>query len=335
MKENLSVLIIPTWNKRQLVIECVEILQSFHLPVDVIIVDNGSQDGTLSAINSLNLPNLRCIRNDTNLGFAEGVNVGIKAALEKSYANMILLNNDTIVQPGWFEALLSASATFPIVGSTLLDKQGLRIDTIGEQFSSWGLFFSVGRGFPAASFARPDSVFAVCGGAMLIKREVFESIGLFDKDFFAYFEDIDFCYRARHAGFEIAVSPTALVHHAQGATASQFRGFPAKQTMQNLPLVHLKNTPRWLLWRILPRLTFAYLLFLGAAIRRGQGRPALSGLLSFLRLAPSKFAQRNQTLRASRLQRERLKSLIVWDLPPTSTALRKVRYYLTLGRSAK
>jgi GT2 family glycosyltransferase len=328
-----TAIIIPTWNKSELLVKCLKSLEAVKSANKIYVVDNGSTDDTVVKVNKLEDDRIQLVKNSTNLGFAGGVNAGIFCALEDGHDAVVLLNNDAIAQPDWLDELIKLSKKgYGIVGSVILDETGNKIDTVGDYMTSWGLMQVLGRDQSVGEVKINPEPFAVCGGAMLIKREVVEKIGYFDEDLFAYYEDVDFCYRARHAGFKVGLAEKAVVHHAQGSTSKGMKGFTTYQTMKNLEMVQVKNAPFWLLVRTLPRLELATALFFSRAVTRGDFVPALKGVLKLSSLLPKKmFVERRAILKNSKLTRPELEKLIVWDLPQNAGPLRGVRRVLSLG----
>jgi hypothetical protein len=206
----------------------------------IIVVDNGSKDGSLDIIQHACTARgllerdggpVRLIASANNGGFASGNNLGIRSINAKQY---LLLNSDTLVRPGAIATLIGFMDRHPdigISGPRLEWPDGrLQISTfrartaLGEfvRESEWGL---ATRLLPQHVTAMPpDSVGVqpewLSGAALLIRREVFDKIGLLDEEFFMYFEDMEFCTRARRADFGLAYVPTARVVHLRGGTAT-------------------------------------------------------------------------------------------------------------------
>jgi hypothetical protein len=149
-----------------------------------------------------------------------------------------------------------------------------------------------------------------------------KQIGLFDEDFFAYYEDVDLSFRAQLAGWKVQYEPKAIAYHQIGATSSKIKGFTTYQTTKNLPLLLWKNAPASIFWRILPRFLIAYCSFLASAAWRFQTWPALRGYYKMLLLLPKKTWERWH------IQHHRtVKPAYIWDmitpgLPPNAQKLR-------------
>jgi len=192
---------------------------SLARPREILIVDNHSEDGSASFLqHSLN--NVRVIESRHNVGFAGGCNIGIRAALQGGAPFVLLVNSDVVLAPDAVGSLLRAieqRTDIGVAGPVLLSREE------PDHVSSAGISFSLrtgrmrhraaGRRFSALGSADVRGVEAVSGCVMLIRREVFEKIGLLDEAYFFSFEDIDFCLRARDAGFETVCVQDARAYH--------------------------------------------------------------------------------------------------------------------------
>jgi GT2 family glycosyltransferase len=276
--------VIPNWNGREVIGECLEALRAQTLEgLEVIVVDNGSSDGSVEFIREHH-PEAVALPLPVNLGFAGGVNVGINASNGQFIA---LLNNDTIAAADWAEELLAAMEHADIAAALLLERDNPeRSDSRGEFLSKWGLPYRYGHGKSIAGLqldAYPP-IFAASGGASIYKREVFERIGVFDPQYFAYLEDVDIGFRARLAGYRIVLAPRAQVLHHGGATAASLGDFQLYQFIKNSHLLLWKNVPLTLLIKMLPRVAVIQGLLFGAAVRR---RAALTALKAYAVVAAS------------------------------------------------
>jgi GT2 family glycosyltransferase len=198
--------VVLSWNGRKDTLACLRSLEGEG--VDVIVVDNASTDGTAEAVTGVEL-----IRNDENLGYAGGMNVGIRAALERGADAVLLLNNDVEVEPGAVAALAAAAggagAVCPVV---VFADDPDRVWYAGADFDP-------GRGYQGRHRTTVDGgeTERICGAAVLIPRETIERIGAFDEALFAYVEDADWSLRARATGLPLRVVPDARVRHKVSA----------------------------------------------------------------------------------------------------------------------
>ena len=238
----LLAIIIRTDRPAELTLDCLGTVaeQVQELGGRVVVVDNDSQDGSLETIRrgctarGFLEPHggpVRLIASANNGGFARGNNRGIRSINAKNY---LLLNSDTLVRPGSISTLFSfmdRHTDIGIAGPRLEWPDGrLQISTfrartaLGEfaRESELGLVTRLLSNHVTAM--HPDSVRAspewVSGAALFIRREVFDKIGLLDEEFFMYFEDMEFCMRARRSGFGLAYVPMARVVHLRGGTAT-------------------------------------------------------------------------------------------------------------------
>ncbi len=217
--------VVLTWNGRDLTLECLESLARVRTPgVRVYVVDNASTDDTVRAVRERFGDAVTIVENDRNLGFSGGNNVGIERALGDGARYVLLLNNDTIVEPGFIDALLEPLRDDPTVGITapkiLFHDPPDRIWFAGgEVFLARGLARHVGiRERDDGRFDTPRDIDYATGCALMARREVYEQVGLLDPGYTAYFEDTDLCMRARRAGWRIRYAPRARVWHRISAS---------------------------------------------------------------------------------------------------------------------
>lgn len=325
--EQLIYCVIPNWNGAEVLEDCIKSVLAQTLPLKILVVDNGSSDGSLEIVAKYS--DIEVLALDKNHGFAGGVNAGIKKALEANAEYVVLLNNDAVADKNWLKNLIDATKANPklgIVTSKILNDSGEYLDSAGEFYSIWGLPYSRGRREVVIDkYDKDVKVFAASGGASLYRTIMLDEIGLFDEDFFAYYEDVDLSFRAQLAGWKVAYCPKAIVYHQIGATSSKIGGFATYQTMKNLPWLFWKNVPRKLIWRMIPRFKFAYFSFYASAIARGQGWPATKGFGKMLLLLPYKFIQRYKIQSRRKVSAEYIDSMLAHDLPPNARKLRALR----------
>lgn len=219
MAEPKVALVILTWNGIQDLLPCLESVRRLDYPnVLVIVADNGSTDGTQAAVRA-QFPEVILLENGRNLGYAEGNNAGIRRALELGADYIMLLNNDTEVDPAMLRELVAAGEAHPdvgIVGPTIYyyaDRQ--RIWSAGARVE-WNIAEVIllrKDEVDAGGDDEPREVPFIGGCALCAKRVVFERIGLIDPRFFIYYEELDWCQRARRAGFRLLLAPRARVWH--------------------------------------------------------------------------------------------------------------------------
>jgi GT2 family glycosyltransferase len=220
--------ILLNWNGKKDTIECLASLEKIESPsFYTVVVDNGSTDGSIAAIRSA-YPKVPITETKENLGFAGGNNVAIEWALEKGADWIFLLNNDTVVDPSVLKELLKASSEEPkpkVLGAKIYRySDPTRIDHLGGRWNpQLAEFESLGSGTldDGISYNKMEKVDYACGAALFIHRSVFEKIGLLEPRFFLFWEETDFCMRAKRAGFDTWTAPQAKIWHK---VSSSFTG---------------------------------------------------------------------------------------------------------------
>ena len=245
--------IIVTWNGRQHLDACLNAVAAQRgVRVEAILVDNASTDDTVPHVRSRH-PSVRIVALPSNRGFAGGNNAGVAEARAPVVA---FLNNDTIADPGWLQALvggLDEARGFALVTSRIVYMHDPQIiDSTGDGFLRAGGAFKRLHGMPSAQAGEPSEVFGVCGAACLMPKSVFEELGGFDEDFFASHEDVDLSYRARLRGYRALYVPDAIVRHQGSATLGRQSARAVYYGQRNLEWVYLKNSPASILLRTAP-----------------------------------------------------------------------------------
>lgn len=210
-------IVIPVWNGADVIGDCLESLHEDGEEAEIICVDNGSQDGSAALIQD-RFPEVTLLRQPANLGFAGGVNVGIKQAGGEL---VVLLNQDCVVSPGWLSALekgLEENPHWGIIGAVILGPEG--------EIEHAGAFIrrpdAVGVHLTHIQSESPYEAEYVTGAVFGVRRSLWETLGRFDAGYFpAYYEESDFCYRARHHGHQTGVAPDCRVRHLHSSRAWQ------------------------------------------------------------------------------------------------------------------
>lgn len=332
---NSVAIVVLNWNGIDDTLLCLESLlsQTYKL-FKIIVIDNGSIDNSktiLKKYQQKHSDKIEVIYNPTNLGFAGGVNTGIKWSLQQDFEYVALFNNDAIADKSWLQSLVESAQPTEVGITTglLLHENGKTIDSSGDWLSTWGLAFPRNRGDKSSQAPAAGPVFGATGGASLYKTALFKDIGLFDEDFFAYYEDADVSFRAQLAGWKVAYTPQAIALHKQGATSKKVPGFTTYHTFKNLPLLFIKNVPRSLLLPVGCRFYFAYWLILLNAIAKGSGQQALKGAGMSFWLGFKKLWDRRVIQNHKRVPTSYIKSILWPDLPPDQTGVRKLRKLFT------
>jgi hypothetical protein len=281
MNEEKITIVIPNFNGMRYLPNCIEALRrDDSAPFALCIVDNGSTDGSGEWIRA-NCPEAQLIAVPENEGFCKAVNRGIRGA-KTPY--VILLNNDTRVQPGFAYGLLAALEGEPkafSVSARMVDMTHPQfLDGAGDLYCALGWAFALGKGKTAKDhYLTKQEVFSACGGAAIYRKDVLEAIGGFDELHFAYLEDCDLGYRAQLYGYRNFYTPDAVVYHAgSGFSGSRYNEFKVSLSSCNSIYLIYKNMP---LVQILLNLP---LLFLGFAVKtlffvkKGLGGVYIRGL---------------------------------------------------------
>lgn len=330
--ENTIAVVVPNWNGADMVGRAIKGLCTQSKKHTIIVVDNGSTDDSLELLRPLaKQKNIVLIEHAKNTGFTGAVNAGINYALSHNFWAVALLNNDAVPEKDWLQHLaerLESNPKIGIVTCKLLSADGKTIDSTGDQLSTWGLPHARGRDEQTSdTYDQNNRILAASGGASLYRCVMFKQIGLFDQDYFAYYEDIDISLRARLQAWEVYFEPRAVAYHQTGSTSGRIKGFTTYQTMKNLPMLILKNLPTRLLLPMIPRFSLAYTMFFGRAITDGRGWPALKGWLMSLVLLPKNLIHRLRIQRHRTIEPAELDELLLHDLPPNATKLRALRSF--------
>ncbi|MEL6048022.1 glycosyltransferase family 2 protein [Methanothrix soehngenii] len=293
--ELISVIVL-NYNGKGFLNSCLSSLASqTYSDFEVIVVDNGSRDGSPEYIEE-NYPWVRLAKNDENLGFAGGTNVGIRAAKGEF---VITLNNDSRADSRFIEELIKPMAD-PEVGvcaAKMLFPDG-RINSAGICISRSGAAWDRGMFEPdRGQYEFVEEVFGACAGAALYRREMLDEIGLFDEDFFLYLEDVDLAFRARLAGWKCLYVPGARVIHHHGGTAGVGSDLAVYYGNRNIVWYPIKDFPFRLLITSLPFIVARNLAVIPYYALRGQGGVILKSKLDALKGVVKMMEKRKDVVR--------------------------------------
>ncbi len=312
--------IVVNWNRRELLRACLRSLEQQDAEHEIIVVDNGSTDGSAEAAGCEF--KARVIRNAENRGFCAANNQGIRESRGELIA---LLNNDAEAAPGWIAALARAFEGRPEVGMAaskiLVHEDPRRIDKAGHLIYPDGQ--NRGRGTGALDdgrFDRMEEALWPDGCAAMYRRSMLEQIGGFDEDFFAYGDDAELGMRARIAGWKCLYVPDAVVRHHRGSTLGKHSTRRLALIERNRVLLAAKLFP----WRLLWLNGAYYVARLAAGVRAsqaGRGETAefpwwkIAGALArgdaeALRLLPRMLRKRREVRRLARLSAAEICALI-------------------------
>jgi GT2 family glycosyltransferase len=324
--------VVVTWNRRELLRACLESLaRQRHPSFEVVVVDNGSEDGSADLVRELAasypVP-LRLITNSTNRGFCAANNQGFAASKAELVA---LLNNDAEADPGWLEALESVIRLYDDVGmaaSKILAWEDPRIiDKCGHLIYPDGQNRGRGSGqLDHGQFDRVEEVLWPDGCAAMYRRAMLEDVGGFDEEFFAYADDAELGLRGRIAGWRCFYAPGAVVRHHRGATLGIGSARRLTLIERNRVLLVVKLFPWNLLWANAGYHFARIAAGMWAAIRnRGesryypgaQGKMAMASALmrgkwSALPMIPSMLRKRRAFRSKHRLTPRQVRSLLLF-----------------------
>ena len=244
LNSSLVSVIVLNWNGERVVGRCLRSVQSqTYRPLEIIVVDNASTDGSVGLIRK-EFPDVKLIRNDKNLGFGGGNNVGFQASGGRY---VMILNNDAWLDARCIEELKRSIEQDKDYGASasmifLEGEKGL-LDAAGISIFPDGLSIGRGRLETGDRYQQEEEVFFSSGCASLFRREMLDDIGGFDEDFFAYADDTDLGWRARLAGWRCIYSPRAIVYHEHSASSGAYSPLKAFLVERNRLWVALKNFP--------------------------------------------------------------------------------------------
>jgi len=285
--------IILNFNGKTDTTECVHsILTSSYPNYTIILVDNNSKDGSPEHLKTA-FPHIQLIETGANLGYAGGNNVGIRYALKQEADAILILNNDTILHPNTLEDFVKESHNHP---NTALGGRVYYHDTPAEMQHFCGVWDKKKgkfRNLPDATFdpETPREVDFITGCALFIPKTLLEKVGLFEESFFLYYEEIDWCARAKQAGFKLKYVPTPMLWHKESKSFATPRPPQSYFQWRNRLLFMERNLPkseyrRWILTKLPRRLLMLILKrclhsFTGNSISKASYRASLLGIAHY------------------------------------------------------
>ncbi len=292
---------------------CLDALRSqTRAPREILVLENGSPDGQRVAAADIP-PGIRLIESGENLGFAGGNNLLARSAQSEWLA---LLNPDAYPHRDWIEQLEAASRAYPDVplfGSTQFAAGNEDVlDGTGDCYHALGLAYRSGYGRKLNAIPEGE-VFAACGAAMFVRRDVFEALGGFDDRFFCYNEDVDLGYRARLRGWAVIQLAGARVDHVGYGSSGRRSEFATYYGVRNRLWVFLKNTPGWLFWALLPGHVAVTLALWISAFRFGQGRLFARAIADGMSAREKILASRVEIQASRRVSAMRLARMMNWN----------------------
>lgn len=250
-------IILINWNSFELTDECIKSLNKVvYTNFDIIVVDNGSGDGSGDKLKSEN-QNIILIKSDTNRGFTGGNNLGLHYSIENDYTYSMLLNNDTCVDPDFLRPLVNYLDKHPETGAIqpkifFYHDRSLIWNASSGYNRFWGYTYSIGYNKPDDS---NDTIIKevdwITGCALLTRNSVLEKTGLLTEKFFIYYEDVDISFRIKALGYKLIYHPESVIYHVAGmANKNKTKG---KEGFLN-PVVHYLNVRNsiWLIKKYTP-----------------------------------------------------------------------------------
>jgi len=233
--QDLVSIIIVNYNGKKYLKKCLKSLERIDYDnYEIILVDNNSTDDSIEFVKNT-YPSIIIIKLEKNYGFAEPNNIGAKNAKGNF---LLFLNNDTEVTPNFVTELVKAAKTDKQIAIC----QSLLLKPSGEIDSSGDFLDTLGRAY--SSKIKPKSIKEILsarGASMLVKRNIFENLGGFDKEYFASFEDVDLGWRSWIAGYKVIVVPSSIVYHSGGQTIKELSSVMSFHGVKNTLLLRLVN----------------------------------------------------------------------------------------------
>ncbi|MCX7919873.1 MAG: glycosyltransferase family 2 protein [bacterium] len=275
-------IIIVSYNAKEYLISCIEAcLQSKYQPIEIIVVDNGSSDGTIAIIHGkyANNPHIILIPLEKNYGPAYARNRGIEYAKGKYFA---FLDNDTKPDVNWLIPLIEVMEQDKSIAACqcklLLMQEPNRIDYVGDYLSQYGFLVQEVQGgeLDVGQAENMKEILSAKSAAMVARADVVREIGGFDEDYFIYVEETDLGWRMWLKGYRVVYIPSSIVYHAFGTTSKFYPDFANYNVRfhgcKNYILTLYKNFGRWYIWRVLPLHIGLWLAIACWLMVKGQGR---------------------------------------------------------------
>jgi len=297
--------VIPSWNSLDLLPRCLGSLRDQGVEVELLVVDNGSSDGSVAYLEREGVPHVSL---PENIGFAAAVNLGAGRVAAET---ILVLNADTELEPGCIGPLLDALEADPALGGVqprILQLDGgtgatgdpaaAHLYSAGQALTADGRAYESGAGVAQpARLPEVHEIFGVCGAACLLRRELFDQLGGYDESYFAFYEDVDLNLRARIAGWRFAYVPEAAVWHV--GNASWLAGFmrPGAENARLVARNRLATQVKFMPLAAAPRIAAAEVGALARAATQRRLRATLGGKLAALRWLPRLLRERRRLRR--------------------------------------
>ncbi len=286
---------IPNFNGSKFLSACLKSLLSSlkHAKIqtfEIILIDNASSDDSpqlfLEFIRKNKIKRHRLIRLDRNYGFSKAVNTGIQSA---KYKHIVLLNNDIVFDRQWFYFITKNIQSNPhrrvaVFSGTILNYDGSKYESQGLSYQYSGKCLNINNQKPftprSLDHLPPSTVWGSSAAVAVYRRQIFDHVGMFDEDFFAYEEDVDLCLRLNNSGYKTLYIPQAIAYHYGGGTSSTMGNFRQRMDAKNWFYIIIKNYRLSDLIKNLPAIFLERLRNLSGLIKATPPRDILPSLIS-------------------------------------------------------
>jgi GT2 family glycosyltransferase len=325
MKMKVAV-VIPNWNGADIIANSIKSLQAQAQQHQLIVVDNGSVDSSVELIEQ-KFPDVTILKNPKNLGFAGGVNTGIRHAIDQGFDAVALFNNDAVAEKNWLKQLVRCLEGNPLIGIAtckFMRDDRIHFDSTGDFYSIRGIPFPRGRNqLDHGQYDKQESVFGASGGASIYRSTMLKEVGLFDERFFAYYEDVDISFRARLYGYDIVYNPNSVAYHAVSATSSKLGSFSHYHSNKNFYFLYLKNMPIKLLLKYFP--SFAYQMARSAlsSVVHHRTISYIKAIAYVVYALPSVLIDRHRIQKHKKITADEIDRLLYHSRPPISPDIKK------------
>lgn len=308
-------IILLAYNSKSDLEECIPSLESqSYKDYEIIVMDNSPNNDVQNFV-SKNYPDIKYVKNNSNIGYPAGNNNGLKYAKGKY---IIVVNPDTVADNEWLNQLikpLENNAEVAITNSKVLlyHYQDL-VNTFSNYCHFTGLDFCKGLGEPSSLYSKPSEAGAISGCSFATRRDVFEEIGGFDPDFFLYMEDVDLAWRVRLAGYKILAVPSSIIYHKYELSIGAWKNYYLERNRYQMLL---KNYSLKMLILIFPAILVAEIITWGHAIL--QGLPYIKSKLDaywwVLTNIPGIIEKRKQIQNNRKISDKEFIELLEWRIP--------------------
>ncbi|MFH1173297.1 MAG: glycosyltransferase family 2 protein [bacterium] len=305
-------IIIVNYNGQKYLPALLASLARQTLKAAIILVDNASTDNSVVFVGK-DYPEVKIIKNQKNLGFAQGNNIGIEQAIKEGADYIALLNQDTRVEPDWLAKLVDKMEEDKSIAScqpTILmwpDKN--KINSLGNEIHFLGFGFTKGNGQALDFSANRQTKITYCSGAAcLLSVEALKKVGLFDEKLFMYQEDLDLGWRFRLAGYLNVLVPEAVVYHEYHFSQAKYKYYYMER---NRHWVNLKNYRFWSLIIIFPAIIIMELGLWFFAVVKGWWPEKIKGYVSLIKNLPYILKQRKQVQQLRKVSDRKIVKLFV------------------------